>query len=132
MSIFDKAELAAKVRKLPKWAQQEIANLNMRVREAREELRSLNEGARPGSDCYYRSYSYEGTLPERVELPHGMLTVVLGKDKWGRDHEITVSKGRANIGVPAVEIRSTHGPLRIIPQVSNAVHITTLNPTEDD
>ncbi len=123
----------ARFDRLPKWARDEMSVLAMRLRESRDELRQLTSMAQPDSEMFYRSYSYENSvLPERIELPHGMLQVSLGRDRWNREHVINVTRGLSTTGAPSVEIRGDQGPLRIIPQVSNAVFITTLDPNKDD
>jgi len=133
MPKITQEELDAKVAKLPRWAKDHIYRLEMNVREARTELLKLSEGANTDEAMVYRSYQHsDNGLPTEIALPHGMLTVKLGKDRWNREHNISITHGLATTGVPCIEVRAETGPLRIIPQVSNAVSITTLDPIKDD
>lgn len=57
-------------------------------------------------------------------------TFILGKDRHGREHTITVSLARSAEGVPALEIKSSRAGLRILPSYTSMIHVSTLDPRD--
>lgn len=131
---MDDEERAERIKKLPRWAQDHIELLSRRVDEARGELRRYFDPLDEDDQTpYWSSYSNSNRgLPKEFALPGGRARFNLGRDQYGRAHQITVSLAMSQVGTPCVEVRASHSGLRIIPQVSNCVSITTRSTSDKE
>ena len=133
MSIFDKAEQAAKMRKLPKWAQQIIDRQQGTINGLRKEMGMLTRKADPGDEIIFESwYHADTTLPTQLALPKGQLKLNLGTDKYGRPHEVGVVVETDYCGRKCVRLMGMQGPMQILPVASNTITVTTLRETQED
>jgi len=125
-----KEELEAKIAKLPRWAQSVITQAQMRAESLEKELDTLR--CKHETEAYWESYGHSrpSHMPERMNLPHGRATFLLGNDKYGRTHSIDVVVETTHDGVKGIGIRAYNSGLRIFPGASNTVFATTL-PSKD-
>ena len=125
-----KTDLQQRIDKLPKWAQDHIRVLSSRLRGAQSEAARLM-GDKPSS-AYWESYAdlANGGRPKKMYLPGGRATFIIGQDRYGRTHEISVDVTATNEGVQGVDIHCTQTFMRIAPLSCNRAHITTLDPRD--
>lgn len=95
--------------KLPKWAQQEIADRDRRIIDLKRDVEMLKQ-ENPPSSIYYAHYG-----SENVFIPDGARVRFNVGKKW--DDFIEVYRGDKGISVYA------GSPIYVIPHVTNIIHI---------
>lgn len=105
--------------KLPKWAQRDFEILDMRLREANDQIDELHDALGKGEDRDDATiYLAESSYPERLTpLPkRARIKFKLGDKHW-IEAKVTTRRGE-----PAVELSTQGGMPVIAPWAGNVIH----------
>lgn len=132
MTIIDRARDKERIRKLPKWAQDIIAQQAGTIESLRKDLRAVFSERE--TEASFESYGLDSpqAMPARLYLPQGMVTFHLGRDRYGREHDMRISVERNLDGQRSIRINGMVGPIYVEPQASNVVAITSLRTSHLD
>lgn len=111
-AALTQAEVDAKLKKQPKWVQEEVELLQRELIAAQDELDELREGkvGDPGSDTFVDPHA-----KTPLNLPNGALVA------FRLDASTTV---HARVTADGLEVRSPDSSLVVHPQVTNTVVIS--------
>lgn len=120
-------------KKLPVWAQVLIQGLRHDIETLEEQVAYHNMRTEPTS-VYWERYETGryGRKPVRLYIPDkmGRLFIDLGKNRHGQEERLEVSQDTGRDGTRGIQVRCAFSSIRILPEVSNSVYITALDPRD--